>query len=71
MAVLAGQVRGSFTQQIPVEQGPGAIGYIGPIFPLDAFVTVWLFSVALSVFAGVYPAWRASRLDPVVALRKE
>jgi len=71
MAVLAGQVRGSFTQQIPAEQGPGAIGYIGPIFPLDAFATVWLFSVALSVFAGVYPAWRASRLDPVVALRKE
>jgi len=69
MAILAGQVRGSVTQQIPT--GPGTIGYIAPIFPLDAFITVWLFSVALSVFAGVYPAWRASRLDPVVALRKE
>jgi len=32
---------------------------------------IWVFSVALSVVAGLYPAWRASRLDPVVALRKE
>jgi len=71
MAVVAGQARGGLTQQIPTEQGLGTIGYIAPIFPLDAFVTVWLFSVALSMFAGVYPAWRASRLDPVVALRKE
>jgi len=71
MAVVAGQARGSLTQQIPIEYGPGTISYIAPIFRLDAFITVWLFSVALSIFAGVYPAWRASRLDPVVALRKE
>jgi putative ABC transport system permease protein len=28
-------------------------------------------SVLLGTFAGLYPAWRASRLDPVVALRTE
>lgn len=67
MAMLAGQVRGNVTQEIQT----ATIGYIAPIFPLDGFITVWLFYVALSVFAGVYPAWRASRLDPVVALRKE
>ena len=67
MAMLAGQVRGNVTQEIQT----ATIGCIAPIFPLDGFITVWLFSVALSVFAGVYPAWRASRLDPVVALRKE
>jgi len=30
-----------------------------------------VFAVFLGMLAGVYPAWRASRLDPVLALRTE
>jgi putative ABC transport system permease protein len=45
--------------------------------PLPASVAGWsiLFAIALGVgvgvASGVYPAWRASRLDPIVALRSE
>jgi lipoprotein-releasing system permease protein len=38
--------------------------------PVD-FIVVGLLAVAVSFVATIYPAWRASRLDPVEALRHE
>jgi putative ABC transport system permease protein len=67
MATVVGQVRG----QIASGMRGGTVGYVPPVFTIDQVVFVWMFSVILSVFAGIYPAWRASKLDPVVALRKE
>jgi putative ABC transport system permease protein len=58
--------------------GPGGGGggggsapvHIDPIFiPSDLF-HVWVLSLLLSLAAGVMPAWKASRLSPLEALRR-
>jgi putative ABC transport system permease protein len=40
-------------------------------FPVWLLAATVLFSVAISVTAGVYPALRAARVDPIRALRRE
>ena len=47
------------------------IGNISPVFLPADLATVWAISVGLSLIAGIYPAWKASRLSPIVALRRE
>ncbi|GKS62376.1 ABC transporter permease [Candidatus Nitrosocosmicus sp.] len=40
-----------------------------PLFFITDMVTVWFISVALSVIAGLLPAWKASKVSPIEALR--
>jgi putative ABC transport system permease protein len=40
------------------------------IFLPNDLLNVWLLSLSLSLAAGVYPAWKASRLSALEALRR-
>jgi putative ABC transport system permease protein len=50
---------------------PGtAASHIPPIFLPNDLLRVWLLSLIISLAAGVFPAWKASRLSPMEALRR-
>jgi putative ABC transport system permease protein len=53
------------------EGSPGAaVSHINPIFTLNDMLSVWILSFLLSIAAGIFPAWKASRLSPIEALRR-
>ncbi len=57
--------------------GQGLAFILSKVFPVPAAVSVpWILiavagSASIGLFFGMFPAWRASRLDPVEALRYE
>ena len=71
--LIGGGVLASFL--LPIIGGLGGGGrnvpQITPIFIPETIATVFLVGVLVSTIAGLYPAWRAARLLPIVALRKE
>lgn len=53
-------------------QGRGAPAHVGLFaFPWWLLAATLLFSLAVSILAGVYPAMRAARVDPIRVLRGE
>ena len=43
--------------------------YIAPIFLPNELLQVWLLSLTVTLLAGLFPAWKASRLSPLIAMR--
>jgi putative ABC transport system permease protein len=50
--------------------GSGASA-LNPVFLPIELIEVFILAIILSIIAGLYPAWRASKLSPINALRKE
>jgi putative ABC transport system permease protein len=49
----------------------GASGgaYIAPIFLPNELLQVWFLSLTVTILAGLFPAWKASRLSPLIAMQ--
>ncbi|MGH2611472.1 MAG: ABC transporter permease [Rhabdochlamydiaceae bacterium] len=60
----------SVIMAVPSPTG-GEPTHIPPIYLLEDLVKVWVLSLILSIMAGMYPAWKASQLSPMVALRRD
>ncbi|MGI0073454.1 MAG: ABC transporter permease [Nitrosotalea sp.] len=73
MGVIIGIAGGYLMSALTVihSGGSGPATQIPPIFTPSDLAKVWILSVTLSIVAGVFPAWKASRLSPLVALRRD
>jgi putative ABC transport system permease protein len=67
MGVMGAYIMTDFAPGTP---GGGAVAHISPIFIPHDILNVWILSVILSLAAGIFPAWKASRLSPLEALRR-
>ena len=41
-----------------------------PVFPISTIISAVLVAMTVSIVAGLYPAWRASKMEPIDALRQ-
>jgi putative ABC transport system permease protein len=50
---------------------PGLYGGMAPLYSLEIFLQALLVAAVAGTTGGLYPAWRATRMRPVEALRYE
>jgi ABC-type lipoprotein release transport system permease subunit len=70
LAAVLGALLG-FAVMEGVSHLPVANSVLSPAWTVGTFVTAVVVALVLGVLGGLYPAWRASRLQPVEALRYE
>ena len=70
MAAILGSVIGvglfSLVAMLPLSGG-----YLAAAWNIDIFVSAFFTAGVLGILGGLFPAWRASRLEPAEALRYE
>ncbi|MDE1727353.1 MAG: ABC transporter permease [Thaumarchaeota archaeon] len=75
LGVTIGIISGYAMTGLSSQQGSGGPGFnissFPPIFLPQDLIKVWFLSVLLAIGAGIFPAWKASKLSPMVALRRE
>ena len=74
LGALLGGIVIAVLARFPVVKLPGDVYFIErlPVRPeAGDFVAVMVAAFTLCLAAGLYPAWRASRLDPVEAIRRQ
>jgi putative ABC transport system permease protein len=54
-----------------LDKSGGVFAHFYPVLSLPPILVAFAISLAIGVIAGAYPAWRASRLNPIEALRYE
>jgi putative ABC transport system permease protein len=54
-----------------MQQSAAFSSWVAPVWSVDIFARAILLSIFLGVIGGLYPAYRATRLSPVEALRYE
>lgn len=64
-------VRSILPENLAAEGGRSFSLQLIPAFDPWNLLSTWVLCLTLSMISGFYPSWRASRLDPVVALRHE
>jgi putative ABC transport system permease protein len=70
--LMGGLLRGAtFVGGFGRGPGGGGGGSIVPVFSTELIVFSLVFPVILATIAGLYPAWRASRMNAVAALKYE
>ncbi|MGA3109400.1 MAG: FtsX-like permease family protein [Candidatus Bathyarchaeia archaeon] len=70
--LMGGELAGSTLSFGGGRGGPGGGGAaIVPVFSTELIIFALTFPVLLATVAGLYPAWRASRMNPVAALKYE
>ena len=70
IGILLGVLMGIGFGKAVARAMPGGADW-GAVFSVEAIVVAFFFSIAVGVFFGLYPAYKASHLDPAEALRYE
>ena len=71
LGVGIGELANSMLENLPPEQEQVSHMFQNPTIAIPVAVGAMLVLVVSGVLAGAYPAWKASRISPVVAMREE